>query len=94
MAKPPSGKFPDSEYIRFDPFEGDRDIRIDRRTLRNRIQELAKQHGSLRAAARVLDIDHAYLSRLQNGDKNQPGDDVLRKLKLRRVVLYMKTTKD
>lgn len=57
--------------------------------LRSRIQELAKQHGSLRAAARVLDIDHAYLSRLQDGGKTEPSDAVLRKLGLKRVVLYI-----
>ena len=51
-----------------------------------RIQELAKQHGSLRAAARVLDIDHAYLWRLQQGEKIAPGAYVLKKLGLRRIV--------
>ncbi len=53
---------------------------------RRRIQELAKRHGSLRAAARVLQIDAGYLSRLQNGGKGNPSEDVLRKLDLRRVV--------
>lgn len=57
--------------------------------LRGRIQNLAKQHGSLRAAARVLDIDHAYLSRLQDGLKLEPSDAVLRKLGLKRVVFYI-----
>lgn len=61
--------------------------------LRGRIQELAKQHGSLRAAARVLQIDHGYLSRLQDGEKTEPSDDVLRKLGLRRVVTYVRRSK-
>ncbi len=61
--------------------------------LRARIQELAKQHGSLRAAARVLDIDHGYLSRLQDGGKTEPSDDVLRKLDLRRMVTYIRRSK-
>lgn len=56
--------------------------------LRARIQELAKHHGSLRAAARVVQIEAGYLSRLQNGLKLEPSDDVLRKLGLRRVVTY------
>ena len=56
--------------------------------LRARIQELATQHGSLRAAARILDLDHAYLSRLQDGHKTEPSDAVLRKLGLKRVVTY------
>lgn len=58
-------------------------------TLGKRIQDLAKQHGSLRAAARVLGIDHAYLWRLQNGGKIVPSDDVLKKLGLKRVVTYV-----
>ena len=57
--------------------------------LSGRIQQLAKQHGSLRAAARVLEIDHGYLSRLQNGVKTEPSDDVLRKLGVKRVVSYV-----
>ena len=57
--------------------------------LRARIQELAKKHGSLRAAARVLEIDAGYLSRLQGGSKLEPSDGVLRKLGLKRVVTYL-----
>lgn len=58
--------------------------------LRQRIQELAKQHSSLRAAARVLEIDHVYLWRLQQGNKTEPGEEILRKLSLRRVVNYVR----
>ncbi len=61
--------------------------------LRARIQQLAKHHGSLRAAARVLEIDHGYLSRLQDGGKTEPSDDILRKLDLRRVVTYVRRSK-
>jgi replicative DNA helicase len=57
--------------------------------LRQRIQEISKQHGSLRAAARALEIDAGYLSRLQNGEKIEPSDDMLRKLNLRRIVTYI-----
>ena len=56
--------------------------------LRQRIDELAAKHGSLRAAARVLQVDHAYLSRLRSGEKDDPGESVLRKLGLLRVVTY------
>ena len=59
--------------------------------LQKRIKELAKQHGSIRAAARVLEVDHAYLWRLVNTIKENPSDDLLRKLHLRRVVTYMST---
>lgn len=56
--------------------------------LTKRVQEVARQHGSLRAAARALTVDHAYLSRLQSGEKTDPSEAVLRKLGLRRLVLY------
>lgn len=56
--------------------------------LRRRIQELAKQHGSLRAAARVLEVDAGYLSRLQSGEKDNCDDNILRKMGLRRIVNY------
>lgn len=61
--------------------------------LQERIAELAAQHGDIRAAARVLKMDHAYLYRLSTGEKTNPGDDLLRKLKLRRVVSYVRTDK-
>ena len=56
--------------------------------LRARIDELVARHGSLRAAARVLQMDHVYLYRLRNGEKENPSDEMLRKLGLRRVVTY------
>lgn len=56
--------------------------------LRRRIQGLAKHHGSLRAAARVIDLDHGYLSRLQDGLKTEPSDETLRKLGMVRRVTY------
>jgi hypothetical protein len=59
--------------------------------LQQRIEELALQHGSLRAAARVLQVDHAYLWRLARGDKAEPSEALLRKLGLRRVVSYQRT---
>jgi hypothetical protein len=60
-------------------------------TLADRIAELIAQHGSLRAAARVLDCDAGYLSRLQSGEKDNPDDWLLRRMKLRRVVSYERT---
>lgn len=65
---------------------------LDRTSLlQERVKELAEHHGSIRAAARVLMVDHAYLYRLSTGEKDDPGDDLLRKLKLRRVVAYVRT---
>lgn len=57
-------------------------------TLADRIAELIEQHGSLRAAARVLECDAGYLSRLQSGEKDSPEDWLLRRMNLRRVVSY------
>ena len=60
--------------------------------LQNRIYELSEQHGSMRAAARVLQVDHVYLWRLAWGEKDNPSDAMLRKLGLRRVVTYKELT--
>ena len=57
-------------------------------TLQDRIEELVAQHGSLRAVARVTEIDAGYLSRLRTGEKANPEKDKLRRLGLRRVVGY------
>ena len=54
--------------------------------LQERIAQLTKQHGSLRAAARVLGCSPSYLMRLRDGTKTNPSDALLRRLKLRRVV--------
>lgn len=64
------------------------DPKLRRTLLQERIAELIEHHGSLRAAARVVMLDPGYLSRLQSGEKDDPGDTLLRRLKLRRVVTY------
>ena len=57
-------------------------------TLAERIDHLVKRHGSLRAVARVTEIDVGYLSRLRSGEKVSPKKDKLRRLGLRRLVSY------
>jgi len=57
-------------------------------TIKDRINELVEQHGSLRAVARVTEIDVGYLSRLRTGEKANPDKDKLRRLGLRRVVTF------
>lgn len=64
-----------------------------RMPLTERIAELVEQHGSLRAAARVLDVDPGYLSRLSSGAKDEPSDTLLRRMGLRRVVSYERRQK-
>lgn len=56
--------------------------------LRERIAEVVQRHGSIRAAARVLQVDHAYLYRLYTGEKCNPSDALLRRLDLSRTVVY------
>ena len=59
--------------------------------LRERILELEDRHGGLRAAARAIGIDQAYLARLRDGEKINPSDKTLKKLKLKKVVTYLAT---
>jgi hypothetical protein len=47
-----------------------------------------KYHGSLRAAAKALHIDGAYLYRIKKGLKRNPSDSVLGKLGVRKKVTY------
>jgi hypothetical protein len=59
-----------------------------KKPLQPRIDELVAQHGSLRAVARVTEIDAGYLSRLRTGEKVNPEKDKLKRLGLRRVVTF------
>lgn len=56
--------------------------------LQKRIVEVVFSAGSLRAAAKWLDVDSGCLSRLQSGEKDNPSDELLAKLGLRRKVVY------
>lgn len=49
---------------------------------KQRIDELADIYGSVRAVGKALKIDHAYLHRLANGEKQHPSKVVLKKLGL------------
>lgn len=57
-------------------------------TLAERVEQLAKRHGSLRAAARATQIDVAYIFRLHSGEKAAPSAATLRKLGLKKCVTY------
>ena len=56
--------------------------------LGDRISELEQQHGSLRDAAKVLSCDAGYLSRLRSGEKDKPSEILLKRMGLKRVVIY------
>lgn len=57
-------------------------------SIHNRIADLVRQHGTLQAVSRVLKIDCGYLSRLSTGEKQAPGEKVLRKLGLVKRTTY------
>lgn len=56
--------------------------------LAERINEFAKRHGSLHAAAKVLGVNVSYLTRLRNGEKTNPNARLLKKLGLKKVVKF------
>jgi DNA-binding phage protein len=60
-------------------------------TLHAHIKGIVAKHGGLRPAARVLSMTPQYLYRLFNGEKDNPSAKVLRKLGLKRIVLYVPT---
>jgi hypothetical protein len=62
-------------------------------TISQRGKELIERHGGLRAAARVLEVDASYLSRLKSGEKDDPSDSMVRKLGLQRTVIYERKAK-
>lgn len=57
-------------------------------TLSERVEELCVQHGSLRAAARAIRVDSAYLHRLASGEKARPSKEILKLMGLRSVTTY------
>ena len=65
-------------------------IKISRelRPLLEKINELEKLHGGLRAAAKAIGIDAGYLSRLKSGDKVNPSGEVLAAMGLERMTYY------
>lgn len=57
-------------------------------TLQDRVIQLVEQHGSLRAAARAIEVDVSYLSRLGSGEKEMPSETTLRRMGLLQIVTY------
>ena len=58
-------------------------------TIKERIDELCEKHGSLRKAAKAVDVDFGYLSGLRSGEKNNPSEKILSKLGLKKEVYYV-----
>lgn len=61
-------------------------------TIKEAIDAEVAVYGSLREAAKHLGIDAGYLSRLANGEKDNPGDYVLEQLRLQKKVVYVRPT--
>ena len=57
-------------------------------TLKRRVAELIAKHGTLRAAARAIQVEPSYLSRIERGEKDNPSALTLRRMGLREVVAY------
>lgn len=57
-------------------------------TIAERVRYLIAKYGSVRSAARVLQVDAGYLSRLGTGEKANPGKVLLKRLGLRAVTTY------
>ena len=57
-------------------------------TLHDRVIQLVEKHGSLRAAARAIQVEVSYLSRLGSGEKDSPSSEVLRRMGLRQITSY------
>ena len=56
-----------------------------RTALQKRIDELVKEHGTLRAAGEALQVDHTLLWRIQRGKRASASDETLKKLGLQRI---------
>ena len=52
------------------------------------VRAAVRDAGGLRALSRAIDVCPGYLSRLQNGEKLNPSDEVLAALGIRREVSY------
>jgi hypothetical protein len=62
--------------------------------IKERIGSMIDEHGGLRAAARAIGCDPAYLLRLYSGEKNNPSDAMLAKLGLKKQVRHVLQNKE
>lgn len=61
---------------------------VNNAVLRERLDELVERHGGVRAVGRVFGVTGAYISRLRSGEMIWPNDSLLKKMGLRRTVIY------
>ena len=53
-------------------------------TIKERIDALCLEYGSLRNTSKIIDVDFGYLSGLRSGEKNNPSEKILSKLGLKK----------
>jgi hypothetical protein len=56
-------------------------------TIQKRLRRLVKTHGTLRAAAQSIGVDHAYFWRVMHGER-KPSPPILRALGLEERIVY------
>lgn len=56
--------------------------------LQERVRDLVTEHGGLRGAARYIGCDVAYVSRMLDGTRPNPGAPYLEKLGLRKILTW------
>lgn len=61
-------------------------------TVASRIKELAEEYGSVRDVANRLGVNATYLQRLADDSKASPSEELLTKLGLQRIPLYVRKT--
>lgn len=61
-------------------------------TVASRIQELAEEYGSVREVANRFGVNAIYLQRLAQDSKASPSEELLTKLGLQRISLYVRKT--
>lgn len=59
-------------------------------TVAQRIQELAAEYGSVREVANRLGVNAIYLQRLAEDSKASPSEELLTKLGLQQIPLYVR----
>lgn len=61
-------------------------------TVASRIEELAEEYGSVKDVANRFGVNATYLQRLADDSKASPSEELLTKLGLRRIPLYVRKT--
>ena len=58
-------------------------------SLRAHVATVIAKHGGLRLAARACHVNEGYLCRLASGKKCNPGKQMMKKLGIKKLVIYV-----